>query len=158
MYQDNYRHPPTTIDSQISHNKMMYHNFLQECKQEIQISVPSPNLRKYWHSNEKVHVNASNGLNLCHWSKDASIYPTVCISSTNTTLCNIFFSTTSLGSLLAYLPSTDHVHNFFARRLHMWHVIFHPIHMWLNGIKWQQYVLMWLMGGWWCIQQVIVNL
>ena len=109
MSQYNYRHPPTTIDSQISHNKMMYHIFLQECKQEIQISVPSSNLIKYWHSYQKVHVNTSNRPTLCHWSNYASIYPTMWISSTKTTLCKIFSSTISLGSFLAYLSSTDHV-------------------------------------------------
>ena len=30
MSQENYGHPPTTIDSQIPHNKMMYHYFLQK--------------------------------------------------------------------------------------------------------------------------------
>ena len=94
----------------------MYHHFLQECKQKIQISVPSSNLRKYWHSYQKVHVNTSSGSNLFYLSKDARIYPTVWISSTNTTLCNIFSSTTSLGSLLAYLPSIDHVQIFFCKK------------------------------------------
>ena len=35
---------------------------------------------------------------------------------TKTTLCNIFSSTTSLGIFLSYLPSTDHVKNFFCKK------------------------------------------
>ena len=61
-------------------------------------------------------MNTSNGSTLCHWSKDESIYPTVWIYSTKTTLCKIFFSITSLGSFLAYMPSTDHVQKLFYKK------------------------------------------
>ena len=57
-------------------------------------------------------MNTSNGSNLFHWSKGKRIHLTMWIYSTKTTLCMIFFSTTSLGSLVSYLPSTDHVQKF----------------------------------------------
>ena len=62
-------------------------------------------------------MNTCNGSTFYHWSKDASIYPTMCIFSIKTTLCKKFSSTTSLGSLLSYMPSTHHLHKVFCKNI-----------------------------------------